>query len=66
VALDVRDLEATDHEWARRLIGDHQGGDHRVARLGELLDPTQQEGIVAELDGRPVGLLTVHETDRGL
>lgn len=66
MALDVRDLEPADHDWARRLIGAHQGGDHRVARLGELLDPTEQEGIVAELDGRPVGLLTAHETDRGL
>jgi len=66
VALDVRDFENADHEWARGLIGAHQGGDHRVARLGELLDPTEQQGIVAELDGRPVGLLTVHETDRGL
>lgn len=66
MALDVRDFEPADREWARRLIGDHQGGDHRVARLGELIDPTEQEGIVAELDGRPVGLLTVHETDRGL
>lgn len=64
--LDVRDFGPTDHAWARRLIADHQGGDHRVARLGELLDPTEQEGIVAELDGRPVGLLTVHESDRGL
>ena len=66
MALDVRDFEPADHEWARRLIGEHQGGDHRVARLGELLDPLGQEGIVAEVDGRPVGLLTVHETDRGL
>ncbi|HEX7171584.1 MAG TPA: GNAT family N-acetyltransferase [Candidatus Limnocylindria bacterium] len=66
MALDVRDFEPRDRDWARRLIGDHQGGDHRVARLGELLDPLAQEGIVAELDGRPVGLLTVHESDRGL
>lgn len=66
MTLDVRDFEPRDHDWARRLIGQHQGGDHRVARLGELLDPTEQEGIVAELDGRPVGLLTVHEGDRGL
>ncbi|HSJ00300.1 MAG TPA: GNAT family N-acetyltransferase [Patescibacteria group bacterium] len=66
MALDVRDFEASDHAWARRLIAEHQGGDHRVARLGELLDPTEQEGIVAELDGRPIGLLTVHEADRGL
>jgi 2-oxo-4-hydroxy-4-carboxy--5-ureidoimidazoline (OHCU) decarboxylase/N-acetylglutamate synthase-like GNAT family acetyltransferase len=66
LALDVRDFEPRDHDWARRLIGEQQGGDHRVARLGELLDPLAQEGIVAELDGRPVGLLTVHESDRGL
>ena len=66
MGLDVRDFEAADHEWARRLIAEHQGGDHRVARLGEVLDPTLQEGVVAELDGRPIGLLTVHETDRGL
>ena len=66
MSLEVRDFEPRDHDWARRLIGNHQGGDHRVARLGELLDPLGQEGIVAELDGRPVGLLTVHETDRGL
>lgn len=66
MALDVRDFEPRDHGWARRLVGDHQGGDHRVARLGELLDPLEQEGIVAELDGRPVGLLTVHEGARGL
>jgi 2-oxo-4-hydroxy-4-carboxy-5-ureidoimidazoline decarboxylase len=66
VALEIRDFERADHDWARRLIGDHQGGDHRVARFGELVDPLGQEGIVAELEGRPVGLLTVHETDRGL
>lgn len=66
MALDIRDFEDDDRAWARQLIEEHQDGDHRVARLGELLDPTEQEGIVAELDGRPIGLLTVHETDRGL
>jgi 2-oxo-4-hydroxy-4-carboxy--5-ureidoimidazoline (OHCU) decarboxylase/GNAT superfamily N-acetyltransferase len=66
MTLDVRDFQASDHDWARALIGGHQGGDHRAARLGELLDPLELEGIVAELDGRPVALLTVHESDRGL
>ena len=66
MTLDVRDFQASDHDWARALIGGHQGGDHRAARLGELLDPLQLEGIVAEFDGRPVALLTVHESDRGL
>lgn len=66
MTLEVRDFEPRDHDWARSLIAGHQGGDHRVARLGELLDPLAQEGIVAELDGRPIGLLTVHEGGRGL
>jgi len=46
VAIEIRDFEPGDHDWARRLIGHHQGGDHRVARLGQLLDPLEQEGIV--------------------
>ena len=66
MTLDVRDFQASDHDWARKLIGGHQGGDHRAARLGELLDPLELEGVVAELDGRPTALLTVHESDRGL
>jgi 2-oxo-4-hydroxy-4-carboxy-5-ureidoimidazoline decarboxylase len=66
VTLDVRDFVPADHDWARRLIAEQQGGDHRVARLGELLDPLTCEGLVAELDGQPAGLLTVHESDAGL
>ena len=66
MAIDIRDFEARDHDWARRLIGGFQGGDHRVARLGELLDPLEQPGIVAERDGEPVGVLTVSETPKGL
>lgn len=38
-----------------------------MARLGELIDPLALEGLVAEEDGRPVGLATVQETpERGL
>ena len=66
MTLDVRDFQASDRDWARKLIADHQGGDHRAARLGTLLDPLELEGVVAELDGRAVALLTVHESDRGL
>ena len=67
MGLSVRDFAAGDHDWARGLIGGHQGGDHRVALLGELLDPLEPEGLVAiDDDGRPVGLLTVIESDRGL
>ena len=64
--IEVRDFEARDHEWAARLIGDFQGGDRMVARLGELVDPLTCPGIVAERDGTPVGVLVVVESDRGL
>jgi 2-oxo-4-hydroxy-4-carboxy--5-ureidoimidazoline (OHCU) decarboxylase/GNAT superfamily N-acetyltransferase len=66
MAIEVRDFAARDHDWADALIGRFQGGDRRVARLGELIDPLACEGIVAELDGRPAGLLTVTESERGL
>jgi 2-oxo-4-hydroxy-4-carboxy--5-ureidoimidazoline (OHCU) decarboxylase len=43
-----------------------QGSD-KVARLGELIDPLAIEGLVAEADGKPVGLASVHETpEKGL
>jgi 2-oxo-4-hydroxy-4-carboxy--5-ureidoimidazoline (OHCU) decarboxylase/GNAT superfamily N-acetyltransferase len=67
VGLSVRDFAPTDHDWARGLIAAHQGGDHRVAMLGQLLDPLEHEGLVAVGDdGRPIGLLTVTESGRGL
>jgi 2-oxo-4-hydroxy-4-carboxy--5-ureidoimidazoline (OHCU) decarboxylase/GNAT superfamily N-acetyltransferase len=62
----VRDLGPRDHDWARSLIVRLQGSE-RIARLGELLDPLAMEGLVAESDGRPVGLASVHEAPgRGL
>ena len=67
MGLSVRDFAPADHDWARELIGRHQAGDHRVAFLGQLLDPLAHEGLVAVTDGgRPSGLLTVTESDRGL
>ena len=66
MTIEIRDFEERDHGWADRLIGGFQGGDRRVARLGELIDPLTRQGIVAERDGRPVGLLTVNESERGL
>jgi 2-oxo-4-hydroxy-4-carboxy--5-ureidoimidazoline (OHCU) decarboxylase/GNAT superfamily N-acetyltransferase len=65
MALTVRDLAPKDHDWADRLIASHQGS-RMTARLGELVDPLTRQGLVAELDGKPVGLVTVDETDRGL
>ena len=64
--LDVRDFAPEDRAWAAALLGAHGGGVPHVARSGELLDPLEHEGIVAELDGRPVALLTVSESEKGL
>ena len=66
MALRVRDLTAADHQWATALLAAHGGGIHRMARLGELVDPLAHEGLVAEDGGEPLGLLTVAESDRGL
>jgi 2-oxo-4-hydroxy-4-carboxy--5-ureidoimidazoline (OHCU) decarboxylase/GNAT superfamily N-acetyltransferase len=66
MTLDVRDFVAEDRDWAARLLSDYGGGTSRMARLGELLDPLEHEGIVAERDGLPVGLLTVAESHQGL
>jgi 2-oxo-4-hydroxy-4-carboxy--5-ureidoimidazoline (OHCU) decarboxylase/GNAT superfamily N-acetyltransferase len=67
VGITVRDFVPADRDWARALVGGHQGGDHRVAILGQLLDPLEHDGLVAVSDdGRPIGLLTVTESDRGL
>lgn len=67
MSLSVRDFSPDDREWARALIGGHQSGDHRVALLGELLDPLEHDGLVSlDAGGRPTGLLTVTESERGL
>ncbi|MGH2456666.1 MAG: GNAT family N-acetyltransferase [Candidatus Limnocylindria bacterium] len=63
----VRDLAPSDREWAERLLAAASGGSRMVARLGELIDPLALEGLVAESDGRAIGLATVQETpERGL
>lgn len=66
MALEVRDFEPADRDWARRLLAAYGGGTHVMARLGELLDPLECPGIVAEIDGRPVALATVNESSAGL
>lgn len=60
----VRDMEADDRAWAEQLLTDQLGGSRMVARLGELIDPLDLEGLVAEADGRPIGLATVQEAPK--
>jgi ribosomal protein S18 acetylase RimI-like enzyme len=45
-----------DDAWATELLRDGLGG-RLQARRGELVDVLDGEGLVAELEGRPVGLL---------
>lgn len=66
MTLDVRDFAPADRSWAARLLGAYGGGVPHMARFGELLNPLEHEGIVAERDGRPVALLTVSESEKGL
>jgi 2-oxo-4-hydroxy-4-carboxy--5-ureidoimidazoline (OHCU) decarboxylase/GNAT superfamily N-acetyltransferase len=56
-AVAVRAMTAEDAGWADRLLSAYQGT-RMTARLGELLDPLELPGLVAEVGGSPVGLLT--------
>jgi 2-oxo-4-hydroxy-4-carboxy--5-ureidoimidazoline (OHCU) decarboxylase/GNAT superfamily N-acetyltransferase len=58
----VRSMTAEDAGWADRLLSGYQGT-RMTARLGELLDPLQLPGLVAEVGGSPLGLLTYQVND---
>jgi 2-oxo-4-hydroxy-4-carboxy--5-ureidoimidazoline (OHCU) decarboxylase/GNAT superfamily N-acetyltransferase len=53
----VRSMTSEDAGWADRLLSGYQGS-RMTARLGELIDPLELPGLVAEVGGSPVGLLT--------
>jgi GNAT superfamily N-acetyltransferase len=53
----VRPYGPGDRRWAEGLLEELMGG-VRVARLGEVIDPTGLPGLVAEGDGERLGLLT--------
>jgi GNAT superfamily N-acetyltransferase len=55
--LEVRPLTEKDRPWADQVEAD-SWGEPRVARLGELLDPTHFPGFVAWLDGERMGLVS--------
>ncbi|HEX5822895.1 MAG TPA: GNAT family N-acetyltransferase [Candidatus Limnocylindrales bacterium] len=50
-------LADRDEGWASGLLGDGLAG-RLQARRGEIVDVLDGEGLIAEADGRPVGLLT--------
>jgi GNAT superfamily N-acetyltransferase len=55
--IDVRPLTEDDRAWASEVESD-SWGIPVVARLGELVDPTELPGFVAILGGERVGLVT--------
>jgi GNAT superfamily N-acetyltransferase len=56
--LRIRSFAADrDETWATDLLGGALAG-RRQARRGEIVDVLDGDGLVAELGGRPVGLLT--------
>jgi ribosomal protein S18 acetylase RimI-like enzyme len=63
--LDIRPFGQADLPWAEKLIGAAFGG-RLQARLGAVVDALGYPGIVAELQGDPVGLATYQEDDSGV
>lgn len=55
--VDVRPLTEDDRAWASQVEADSWGAPV-VARLGELVDPTELPGFVALVDGERAGLAT--------
>ena len=53
--IDVRPLTESDRAWAVQVEAD-SWSQPVVARLGELVDPTQLPGFIAVLDGERAGL----------
>jgi ribosomal protein S18 acetylase RimI-like enzyme len=53
----IRGYRRSDRAWAEPFLDAAFGGPHQVRR-GEVVDVLALPGFVAELDGRPVGLVT--------
>lgn len=60
----IRDFAASDVAWAEKLMGVDFAGRWQ-ARLGTLVDALACPGLVAERDGRRVGLVTYRDEGEG-
>jgi ribosomal protein S18 acetylase RimI-like enzyme len=56
----IRPFEERDVAWAENLIGASLGG-RLQARLGSVVDALTCRGLIAEVDGEPVGLITFQQ-----
>lgn len=57
MSVSIRPLEEEDHAWAIELLRERWGGEIVVTR-GKARDASKLEGVVAEIEGEPVGLAT--------
>ena len=53
--VEIRPLTDNDRAWANEVEAESWSS-HLIARLGELVDPTQLPGFIATLDGEPAGI----------
>lgn len=57
MAIDIRPTTPADRDWIRQFIISEWGADHVVVH-GQNYHPSELDGLVAEQNGVPVGLLT--------
>jgi ribosomal protein S18 acetylase RimI-like enzyme len=57
--ITVRPIAASDREWVRAFVEDRWGADHIVVHE-DTYHPHALPGFIAEVDGRPAGLVTYH------
>jgi predicted acetyltransferase/N-acetylglutamate synthase-like GNAT family acetyltransferase len=60
--MEVRDATAGDRAWLAGVLAERWGST-LIARRGTLVDAGGLPGLIAEIDGEPVGLATYEETD---
>src|SRR5690606_6758929 len=66
VLMDLRNYdERTDRRWLEERLSDGYGAGHLQARRGELVDVLTGEGLIAERDGEPTGVVLWQAQDDG-
>jgi ribosomal protein S18 acetylase RimI-like enzyme len=62
MSLSLRPVDETDEAWVRETL-EARWGEGRVVSRGAVWNPVALPGLVAEIDGRRVGLLTYRVSD---
>jgi ribosomal protein S18 acetylase RimI-like enzyme len=62
--LSIRPVRPADRAWIDSVIAEAFGASVVVSR-GQALRPSELDGFVADVDGTPAGLVTLHVDERG-